>query len=348
MVVRGVVFALASGTLIGLLGCKPTTDRAGIVASVDGRNIYRKDVDLWFRNQVAGSDQQPAGDQVIALRLNILRQLIDDEILMRRAEKLGILTTDDEVDRKLSEIKSPFTNEEFQKRLKNKNVSLDDFRQDIHRSLTIDKVMNKEITSRITISDEEITSYYDNHKGEFNLFEPRYHLARILVTGVPDPQVRNLRNDKAQDEHDVRKKIQLIENRLDGGDDFAALAMNYSEDSDTASSGGDLGFQPESALKGDTGNVVLKMKPGQYSSALPIMNSKNQQVFGFQIVKLIGKEPAGQRQLSDPRVQEAIRSRLRNSREQLLKAAYYEVLRDQAKVQNYYAQQILDRNVVAQ
>ena len=64
---------------------------------------------------------------------------------------------------------------------------------------------------------------------------------------------------------------------------------------------------------------------------IPLANPMNKQVAGFQIVKLISKEPAGQRELADPRVQQAIRSQLRDRREQLLKAAYYEVLRDQAK-----------------
>jgi peptidyl-prolyl cis-trans isomerase SurA len=65
---------------------------------------------------------------------------------------------------------------------------------------------------------------------------------------------------------------------------------------------------------------------------------------GFRIVKLVSKEPAGQRDLSDPRVQQAIRSQLHDRREQLLKAAYYEVLRDSAKVENYYAKKVLDTN----
>jgi peptidyl-prolyl cis-trans isomerase SurA len=58
-------------------------------------------------------------------------------------------------------------------------------------------------------------------------------------------------------------------------------------------------------------------------------------------VKLLAKEPAGQRDLNDPRVQQAIRQQMRDRREQLLKAAYYEVLRDQAKVENFYADQVL-------
>ena len=59
-------------------------------------------------------------------------------------------------------------------------------------------------------------------------------------------------------------------------------------------------------------------------------------------MKLFSKEPAGQRDLSDPRVQQTIRSQLHDRREQLLKAAYYEVLRDNTKVQNFFAKQLLD------
>jgi peptidyl-prolyl cis-trans isomerase SurA len=147
-------------------------------------------------------------------------------------------------------------------------------------------------------------------------------------------------------EADARKKIQMLSNRLDSGDDFATLAMNYSEDSETSGNGGDLGFTPESSLQRTdptTREMVLKLKPGQYSAVIPLANPMNKQVAAFQIVKLISKEPAGQRELADPRVQQAIRSQLRDRREQLLKAAYYEVLRDQAKVDNYYAQQVTEK-----
>jgi peptidyl-prolyl cis-trans isomerase SurA len=126
--------------------------------------------------------------------------------------------------------------------------------------------------------------------------------------------------------------------------------MNYSEDTDTSGNGGDLGFTPESSLKNTdpvTRDIVTKLKPGQNSPIIPVMNPMTKQVLGFRIVKLLAKEPAGQRELADPRVQQAIRAQLRDRREQLLKAAYYEVLRDQSKVDNYYAQQVLDSNGAA-
>jgi len=341
-----VLFVLAGA------GCSSKPAGSDVAATVNGRKIYNADVEKYYENQTAGSEQQPpSGEQATNLRLSILRQLIDNEILMQRAEKLGLLATDDEVDRKLNEIKSPYTKEEFDARLKEKKLTLDDFKRDLRRSLTVDKVLNKEVTSKINISDQDITSYYNEHKAEFNLIEPQYHLAHIIVTVAPNPQVHNLKNDKAQNEAEARKKIQMLLNRLDSGDDFGTLAMNYSEDSETSGNGGDLGFAPESSLKNTdpaTRDTVMKLKPGQYSPIITVINPMTKQLVGFRIVKLIAKEPAGQRELSDPRVQEAIRSQLRDRREQLLKTAYYEVLRDQAKVENFFAAKVLAGNGMAQ
>ena len=328
---------------LAALGCS-TQPGTGVAAEVDGRKIYYTDLDKYYHNQAAGSEQQLVGEQATELRLRILSTLIDNELVMRQAEKLGLLATDEEVDRKLNEIKAPFTKEEFDARLKERKLTLDDFRHDLRQSLTVEKVLNKEITSKITISDQDITGYYRAHKAEFNLVEPQYHLAHIFVTTTPNPQVHNLKNDKAQNEPDARRKIQMLENRLNSGEDFSTLAMSFSEDTETSGNGGDLGFVPESSLKNTdaaTRDVVTRLRPGQYSPIIAITNPTTQQVAGFRIVKVIAKEPAGQRELSDPRVQEAIRSQLRDRREQLLKSAYYEILRDQAKVENNYAQQVL-------
>jgi peptidyl-prolyl cis-trans isomerase SurA len=338
----GLVVALL---LAGLIACKPQAG-GDVMATVDGRKIFRSDVDKYYENNVASAQQAPTGEQATALRLNILHQMIDDEILMRRAEKLGLLATDDEVDRRFNEIKAPFTQEEFDKRLQEKKITQADFKRDIRRSITVDKVLNKEVVSKINVTDQDINDYYNAHRAEFNLIEPQYHLAQIMVTSAPNPQAQN-QNDKAQNEADARKKIQMIGNRLDSGDDFATLAMKYSEDPETSGNGGDLGTVPESGLKGTdtaTRDAVMKLKPGQYSPIISVVNPTNKQALGFRIVKLVSKEPAGQRDLSDPRVQQAIRSQLHDRREQLLKAAYYEVLRDSAKVENYYARGILDRN----
>jgi peptidyl-prolyl cis-trans isomerase SurA len=339
----GLILATAL-TLLALGACSRNSSGGDVMASVNGRKVYRSEVDKYYLNQTSGSDQQPGGEQAVSLRLSILNELIETEILMQRAERLGLLATDEEVDRKLNEIKSPYTAEEFNKRLQDKKISLDDFKRDLRRSLTRDKVLNKEITSRINITDQDVSAYYNEHKAEFNLIEAQYHLAKIVVSGALTAQVRNLQNSKAQNDAEARKKIQMIVNRLDTGDDFATLAMNYSEDPETSNNGGDLGMAPESALKSAdpaTREAVMKLKPGQYTPVIPMVNPATHQPVGYMIVKLISKEPAGQRDLADPRVQQAIRQQLRERREQLLKSAYYETLRDDAKVTNYYAQEVL-------
>jgi peptidyl-prolyl cis-trans isomerase SurA len=326
-----------------LTGCPSAQTSSDVMAKVNGRKILRSEVDKYFENQTAGSPQQPTEEQATSLRLSILKELIDNEILMQRAEKLGLLATNEEVEQKFNEIKAPYTQEEFDKRLKERKITLDDFKRDLRRSITVEKVMNKEITSKINITDADISNYYNAHKAEFNLIEPQYHLAHIMVTPSPNPQVRNLKNDKAQNEADARKKIQQLLNRLDSGEDFATVAMNYSEDPESAANGGDLGLMPQSALAQTdpaTRDAVSKLKPGQYSGIIPVTDP-NKRLVGFRIVKLVAKEPAGQRELADPRVQQFVRDQLRDRREQLLKAAYFDVMHDQAKVDNYFAEQIL-------
>jgi len=228
--------------------------------------------------------------------------------------------------------------------LATRNITLADFKADLRRSITVDKVLNKEITSKINISDQDITAYYNQHKSEFNLIEPQYHLAQILVTTQPNPQAPNVAG-KAQNEADAKKKIQVIVNRLDSGEDFASVAMALSEQPETAQNGGELGFVPESSLKGDRPafEAINKLKPGQYSPVLIVADPNSHQIFGFRVVKLISKEAAGQRELKDPRVQQAVREQLRDRQEQLLKAAYYEVIRDEAKVENFFAEEILKK-----
>jgi peptidyl-prolyl cis-trans isomerase SurA len=338
---------LALSLAAALVACQ-SKHSDDVVAQVNGKKIPRSEMEKYYRNQTADSPQQPAQpiseEQATSLRLSILKELIDNEIVMQHAEKLGLLATDEEVDSKFTEIKSPYSAEDFKKKLQERGITEEDFKHDLRRTLTAQKVLNKEITSKINVSDADINAYYNAHKPEFNLIEPQYHLAHIWVTPTPNPQVRNLKNDKAHSDPEAKQKAQMLLNRLDSGEDFGTLAMNFSEDPESSGNGGDLGFTPESSLRetdAATREAVAKLKPGQYTNVVAVMNPNTKQVFGYRIVKLVAKEPAGQRELADPRVQQAIREQLRDRREQLLKAAYYEVVRDQAKVENFYAEQVL-------
>jgi peptidyl-prolyl cis-trans isomerase SurA len=106
-----------------------------------------------------------------------------------------------------------------------------------------------------------------------------------------------------------------------------------------------MGFIAESSLRSDPDvyNAVSKLKPGQITEVVPAYNGSGpgRKVVAYAIFKLIAREPAGQRELNNPSVQQTIRQLLRENHAQLLKNAYYEVLQDEAKVQNYFAEQIL-------
>jgi peptidyl-prolyl cis-trans isomerase SurA len=344
---------LAAGLLTfaaAFSGCQRGESGKDALAKVNGETITRSEVEKYYKNRTANAPQQPTSEQADSLRLGILTTLIDDEMMMQRARKLNLLATDEEVDAKFAEFKAPYTQEEFDKRLKDSGMSVEDIKQNLRKSITLEKVINKEITSKINITDADITNYYNEHKAEFNLIEPQYHLAQIVVTTTPNAQVSNLRNDKAQNEADARRKVQMLMNRLDSGEDFATVAQNFSEQPATSANGGDMGFIPEPSLKQDPQvyEVISRLKAGSYTQPLAIVDPGSRRLVGFRIVKLIAREPAGQRELSDPRVQSTIRQQLRERREQLLKDAYYQVVRNDTEVENYFAQELLKKAGAAQ
>ncbi|WP_334268172.1 SurA N-terminal domain-containing protein [Edaphobacter sp. HDX4] len=330
--------------MTALAGCNHTHN-ADVMATVNGKAIMKTEMDKAYEAQLGDAQQQqqkPTREQADSLRLNVLRQLIDEEIVEQRAAKMNLTATNEEVDAKLAEMKAPYTEEQFNEKLKASNHTLDDVKHDIRRTLTINKLLSKEIDSKISVTDADVTNYYNAHKSEFNLLETQYHLAQIQVTGFPSDQPGNLQNSKAMNDAEAKKKIQALKNRLDSGEDFAALAMNFSERADTSSSGGDIGFVSESQMKADPSvySAITKLKPGQITEILPVLDVQTRRPVGYAIYKLISREPAGQRELSDPRVQQAIRQQLHDGRSQLLKSAYFEMLRDQSKVENFYAEQI--------
>ncbi len=329
--------------MVPMAGCN-RGHSADVVATVNGHAIMRADLDKVYAAQLGDAPQQqhPSADQADSLRLNVLRELIDEEIVQQRAAKMNLTATNEEVDAKLAEMKAPYTEDQFDQKLKASNHTLDDVKHDLRRSLTIEKLLNKEINSKITVTDMDVTTYFNQHKAEFNLIETQYHLAQIQVTSVPSTQPGNLQGSKATSDVEAKKKIQALKNRLDSGEDFGTIAMNFSERPETASNGGDMGFVSESQMHADPTifAAVTKLKAGQITDILPMLDAQSKKPMGYAIYKLISREPAGQRDVNDPRVQQAIRQQLRDGRSQLLKNAYFEMLRDQAKVENFFAEEI--------
>jgi peptidyl-prolyl cis-trans isomerase SurA len=335
-------FWLALGLLALIVtGCS-SPHSPDVVATVNGHPIDRATLERYYKSSLGGAPQEPSPVQSEIAHLEILRNLIDDDIKQQRAAKLNLAATDEEVDAKLAEIKAPYTQEEFDRQLKTKEMTPDDLKRQIRRGLTDEKLMNKEIFSKINITDADISEYYNQNKALFNVVQPEYHLAQIVISTSPAQGTQQ--NDKGISDAEAKRRIEALHTRLESGDDFGALASQFSDDPSHQSSGGDLGAIAESQLRQDSAAfaAISKLKPGQITEPLPVYDQTHKQD-GYAVYKLLDKEPAGQYQLNDPRVQQTIRSRLRESRAQLLRTAYDEMLRNQAHVENYYAEEIFKK-----
>lgn len=340
------VFALFGTVLLfAFAGCHhvPGPD---VVATVNGKEILRADLDKYYNASQTDNSQPPAPEQADMVRLKILGGMINDEIVQQRAAKLNLVASDEDVNAKITEMKAPYTQEEWDKQLKQRNITIDDLKHDVRKQITATKLVNKEIDSKINITDAEISAYYNAHKADFNLIEPRYGLSQILVSGNPPQQGAAQQQRKAPNEAEARKEIETIRGRLLNGEDFGNLAAQFTENPNVAQNGGDMGTATETELHRDLEvyNAINALKPGQITAPLPVYDPRDpshKAVIGYQIYKLNSREPAGQRDLSDPRTHERIREGLRNAKAQLLNAAYQEMLHDQATVRNYLAEQIL-------
>lgn len=340
MLKRIVLSAAALAMVCLAAGCQRRS-RPGpdVWAMVNGHPILKQQVERYFRSQY-NKPRGPSPEEAQFLKLNILDELVNNELLLERARKLGLEASDSEVEQKFAELKAPYSDQQFQKELDQRGITVDELKRNLRERISIQKLINREITSRITVSEKEIADAYNRDRADYEVAEPEYHIAQIVVTPHRDPQIRNLKNDDATNRTQARKKIRTLLKRLRSGADFSQLAMDYSEDTVTASAGGDLGFVSASAL--NQGNPALKravlaLKPGHISGIIDLKNS-------YRIIKLIARISPGQRKLSDPQVQQSIRETLRNRKEQLLRAAYLATLRDQAHITNYLARQIMNAN----
>jgi peptidyl-prolyl cis-trans isomerase SurA len=338
--------SLAAAVVLAALvlgGCKHTEapPSPDVWAVVNGQPISKAQVEKYYRSRINAQGQTaaaPSQDEALSLTLSIVDQLINEELLLQRAKQMGMEATDGEVEDKFTEVRSPFSEEQFQQQLKDRGVSVDDLKQDIRRQITLDQLMTREITAKVSPTDQDVANFYNENRSQFNVTETQYRIAQIVVTPRKDPQIRNRKNDDATTDIEAKRKCAALSQQLRNGADFANVAMDYSEDPVSAPSGGDLGFVPESSLNQSDPvlkRTVLSLKAGEVSDVIELRD-------GYRILKLIAKESPGQREISDPQVQQSIRDTLRSRKEQLLRSAYIAAARDQAKVTNYLARQVIE------
>ena len=334
---------LAAILLSLLFGCKPQEHHAPDVwAVVNGVEIKRDEVEKYYKSRInPEASQETSPEEILSGKLNVVEQLINNEILLERAKKLNLEASDGEVEDKFTELKSPYTEEEFQRKLKAGGMTVDDLKRDLRRQLSIQKLLNREVAAKVTITDQDVADFYNANRNQFNVAEPQFRISQIVITPRKDPSVRNRKNDDATNEAEAERKAKMLQDKLNSGADFAQLAMDYSEDPNTAANGGDLGYIPESSLNAPQTDpqlkkMVVSLKPGQVSPPILLHDGS------IRILKLVAKEAAGQRGVNDPQVQQMIRDTLRNRKEQLLRNAYLAVARDEAHVTNYLALQVVE------
>src|SRR5262245_59117206 len=335
-IVLGALVALVLGS-----ACRrsagSTTLSPQIWAVVDGHEIRQDDVEQVYRATVQPANPPPPDSEILNVKMGILGELIDQEILLARARTLGVEATDTELENAFAERKRCTPDEAFQQELAQRSLTVDDIKRGMRRELSAQKVIEREILSKITITDQEIADFYNQNRAQFNVAEPQYRVSQIVITPSRDAQLRNRLNDDAADPAAARRKLDMLVQRLRSGGDFASLAMDYSEDPESAPNGVDLGFISVSQLKQappELRDTVMKTQPGGVST-VTVGNT-------YRILMVTGHEPAGQRELNTPAVRDGIRDVLRDRRAQLLRAAYLIAARNDAQVVNNLARLVVD------
>src|SRR5262249_29961847 len=145
---------------------------ANVAAKVNNRAITFAELEKVYQSQFPQTTEGSSEDQITSQKLELLGSLINSEIMLQRAEKLGLMAVDADVDTEFNKMKAPYTKEEFDKQLAARKMTVDDLKSQLRRDLTIQKLINKEITSHITITDADVANFYNANKASFNLAEP--------------------------------------------------------------------------------------------------------------------------------------------------------------------------------
>src|SRR5438034_9262802 len=152
------VFAIAAGCT------EQTQTEPDVWARVNGKEIKREEGDKYYRTRVNPEGQEPSQEESLSQKLNVLDELINNEILLERAKKLNLEASDGEVEDKFTELKSPYTEDEFQRRLKEQGATVEDLKSDLRRQLSIQKLLNREVVAKISISDQDVSDFYNANR----------------------------------------------------------------------------------------------------------------------------------------------------------------------------------------
>ena len=335
---RLVVFLIALAGFAG--GCQSKTAAPPVSADawavVNGHEITRDDVERSFRRNLQAPPPS-SEEETAAAKLEMLDQLVVQDLLLAKARELKIELPDTELDAAYVEARKDIPDESFKQELARRNLTAADMREGLRRDMLVQKLLEREVVSKVTVTDQEVTAFFEANRAQFNRTEDAYRIAQIVITPVRDARIANRTGNDATTPEEAAVKVRTVMDRLKGGAPFADVAADLSEDPESAPRGGDLGFVPVSALQQAPPalrDAVLNGTPG---SARLLSGGG-----AHTVVLVLAKDPAGQKDLSMPEVKDAITQGLRTRREQLLRAAYLGAIRNDAVVVNLIARRLVE------
>ena len=229
-----------------------------------------------------GCADEKINEMVNEGRKNLLRDLIDQSLLVQRAKDMSI-SVDTDVIKRLDMIRQQNqlpSMEALQKAVESQGISWEDYKDQMKNSLLQQKVIQQEVGPDIKIGQDEVKKYYDAHQSEFVKPE-EVDLSTIFFS---------TENKTPQETDAIKKKAEAIVQRLKAGEDFGKLAQRFSEGT-TANEGGEVGVFKRGMLSPDIEKLVFSMKKGDSTDVLPAPN-------GLQILHVNEHFEAGLQPLS--------------------------------------------------
>ena len=295
-----------------------------IVARVNNEIITREDLENARKSLVreiqdacTNCSSQQVREQIDAKDKDLLRDLIDQSLLVQRAKDDGI-KVDTEVIKRLDAIRQQYklgTMEELDDEIRKSGQDPEDFKAQIRDQILTQEIIRKEVGSRIIISHEDVVKYYNDHKSEF--IRPETVVLReifVSTEGKPEADIPAL-----------RKKAENLRDRvLKNGDDFGELAKHYSDSKDTAQQSGDLGTFERRQLDPKIAEKVFALNRGQMTD---ILETKT----GFEILQVRERFDAGEQPLD--KVEPEISNKLYEQKMEPGMRAYLQTLREDSFVQ---------------
>jgi len=287
-----------------------------IVAEVNDQVISKSDYDRAEQEMDTEARQQGwSQQQLMEQRRDLLRSLIDRQLLLSKGKELGI-NGETEVVKRLDEMRKQYhmdSMEDLQKAAEAQGVSFEDLKEQIREGVITSEVISQEVGRTIQIAPSEIQAYYNTHQQEFERPE-EVKLSEILVA-TPNP-------DDAAQVSDAEKKADGIESRLKTGADFATVAKADSA-GPTASEGGRLGDYKRGDLPKVMEDATFNLNAGQVTS--PIRTKQ-----GWLILEVTEHDKGGQVPLNE--VTNEIQEKIGMTKMEPAMRAYLAKLRDEAAI----------------